>query len=161
MTKRCYVACDLGAESGRVILGTLGEGRVVLDEVHRFPTGAVRIQDSLRWNIVSFFEELKKGLRKIADRDVVVSSLSVDSWGVDYVLLNQLAADATGRTVLAGPVEATAIGNVLIQAIGMGDVESLSQLRQLVSDSFTITSFQPVASPAMEEARQEFAVFAK
>jgi rhamnulokinase len=89
MTKRCYVACDLGAESGRVILGTLDQGRIVLDEVHRFPTGAVRIQNSLRWNIVKFFEELKKGLRKIAKQDVLVSSLSVDSWGVDYVLFNQ------------------------------------------------------------------------
>ncbi len=89
MTSRFYVACDLGAESGRVILGTLDNGRVVLEEVHRFPTGAARIQNSLRWNILGIFEELKTGLRKIAARDVAVSSLSVDSWGVDYVLFNQ------------------------------------------------------------------------
>ena len=88
MINRHYVACDLGAESGRVILGTLDDGRVVLEEVHRFPTGAVRVQNSLRWNVLSIFEELKQGLQKIAARDVSVSSLSVDSWGVDYVLFN-------------------------------------------------------------------------
>ena len=88
MTSRHYVACDLGAESGRVILGTLDEGRVVLEEVHRFPTGATRIQGSLRWNVLNIFEELKRGLQMISARDVSVASLSVDSWGVDYVLFN-------------------------------------------------------------------------
>ena len=89
MTSRHYVACDLGAESGRVILGTLEEGRVLLEEVHRFPNGATRIQGSLRWNVLNIFEELKKGLQKISAREVSVASLSVDSWGVDYVLFNE------------------------------------------------------------------------
>ncbi|TWT80748.1 Rhamnulokinase [Planctomycetes bacterium CA13] len=89
MTSRNYIACDLGAESGRVILGTLVDGRVVLEEIHRFPNGASRIQGSLRWNVLGIFEELKAGLQKIAARGVSVSSLSVDSWGVDYVLFNE------------------------------------------------------------------------
>lgn len=88
MSQSYYVACDLGAESGRVILGTITGGQVVLEEVHRFPTGAMRIQNSLRWNVLGIFEELKAGLRKVADRGVKVSSLSVDSWGVDYALFN-------------------------------------------------------------------------
>ncbi|MCL4108200.1 UNVERIFIED_CONTAM: hypothetical protein GTU68_066123 [Idotea baltica] len=89
MSSRYYVACDLGAESGRVILGTVAEGKVVLEELHRFPNGAIRVQGSLRWNLLGIFEELKVGLRKVAARKVSVSSLSVDSWGVDYALFNQ------------------------------------------------------------------------
>ncbi|WP_442506834.1 rhamnulokinase [Novipirellula sp. SH528] len=89
MNDKYYVACDLGAESGRVILGTITGGKVVLEEVHRFPTGASKIQDSLRWNVLGIFEELKVGLRKVAGRGVQVSSLSVDSWGVDYALFNE------------------------------------------------------------------------
>ena len=88
MSSRYYVACDLGAESGRVILGTVTGGQVVLEETHRFPTGAMRIQNSLRWNVLGIFGELKAGLRKVAARGVHVSSLSVDSWGVDYALFN-------------------------------------------------------------------------
>lgn len=88
MADKYYVACDLGAESGRVILGSLADGKVQLEEIHRFPTGAIRLKGSLRWNLVGIFEELKKGLSKVAERGVLVASLSVDSWGVDYALSN-------------------------------------------------------------------------
>ena len=88
MTEKHYIACDLGAESGRVILGTLAGGKVELDEVHRFPNGAIKVQGSLRWDLLRIFDELKRGLRKVADKAVAVESVSVDSWGVDYVLSN-------------------------------------------------------------------------
>ena len=88
MSDKHYIACDLGAESGRVILGTVSDGKVALDEVHRFPNGAIRIQNSLRWNLLAIFEELKKGLKKVADKNCSPASLSVDSWGVDYAYSN-------------------------------------------------------------------------
>ncbi len=83
-----HVACDLGAESGRVILGRLEAGKLALEEIHRFTSGAVTINTTLRWDVLRIFEELKTGLKKIGDRKVTVASLSVDSWGVDYVLLH-------------------------------------------------------------------------
>ncbi|WP_425397211.1 rhamnulokinase [Aeoliella sp.] len=82
-----YIACDLGAESGRVILGTLEGDRLSLDEVHRFANHAVRIAGTMRWNILGIFEQLKEGLRQIAQRGVQPAGVSVDSWGVDYVWL--------------------------------------------------------------------------
>jgi rhamnulokinase len=82
-----YVALDLGAESGRVMLGTLLEGKLQLEEVHRFPTGGTTIGGTLRWDIVHLFEEIKAGLRKIAVREIEPASISTDSWGVDYVYL--------------------------------------------------------------------------
>jgi rhamnulokinase len=88
MNPKYYIACDLGAESGRVMLGRLEDGRLTLEEMHRFPSAAVRVLGSLRWDVLRIFEELKTGLRKVAERHVSVASLSVDSWGVDYVLLN-------------------------------------------------------------------------
>src|SRR6202047_4202777 len=88
MDPKRYIACDLGAESGRVMLGRLEDGRLTLEEMHRFPSPAVRVLGSLRWDVLHIFEELKTGLRQIAARQVAVRSLSVDSWGVDYVLLN-------------------------------------------------------------------------
>ena len=86
MNEHHYIACDLGAESGRVILGCLREGKVALEEVHRFPNGAVKISGTLRWDVLRIFDELKTGLRKIAARGVAAHSVSVDSWGLDYVL---------------------------------------------------------------------------
>jgi len=86
-----YIACDLGAESGRVILGRLADGRLELEEIHRFANGACRVMGTLRWNVIGIFEELKKGLRKAAAciGSEGTASLSVDSWGVDYVLFRE------------------------------------------------------------------------
>jgi rhamnulokinase len=58
-------------------------------------------------------------------------------------LLNQLAANATGRTIIAGPAEATAAGNILVQAIGAGEVSGLSEARKIVQRSFALETYQP------------------
>ncbi|HEX4083398.1 MAG TPA: rhamnulokinase family protein [Chthoniobacteraceae bacterium] len=81
-----YIACDLGAESGRVMLGALEDGRLELSEIHRFTNSPARILGTYRWDTLRIFEELKRGLRKIAERGISARSVSVDSWGVDYVL---------------------------------------------------------------------------
>ncbi len=86
MTPAYYIACDLGAESGRVMLGALADQKLELTEIHRFPNGAVRVLGSYRWDTLRIFEELKRGLAKVAERGISPRSLSVDSWGVDYVM---------------------------------------------------------------------------
>jgi sugar (pentulose or hexulose) kinase len=291
MNLKYYLACDLGAESGRVMLGRLEDGRLTLEETNRFPSAAVRVLGSLRWDVLRIFEELKTGLRKVTERHVSVASLSVDSWGVDYVLinavhpmlsppfhyrdartestyervrkqvgselifaetgiqfmpintiyhlvsdieessalldvadcfltigdyfnylfsgvprvdesnasttqlynprtrswsqvliercgfpqsgrtirrlhivgggsqsalLNQFAASATGRQVDAGPAEATAVGNLLLQAIALGHLGSLAALREVVRDSFVLQTFEPIAPEAWRAAYQRF-----
>ncbi|MFQ3577640.1 MAG: rhamnulokinase family protein [Verrucomicrobiia bacterium] len=85
--KSQYLACDLGAESGRVILGTLENGCLALEEIHRFPNGPVRVLGSLRWNVLGMYAQLKEGLALGAAKATALRSLSVDSWGVDYVYI--------------------------------------------------------------------------
>ena len=87
-----YLACDLGADSGRLMLGTLDEGKIILEELHRFPNGPVKTAGALHWNLDGLFAELKAGLKKAAARRLPIASLSTDSWGVDYVLY-----DGSGR----------------------------------------------------------------
>ena len=81
-----YLACDLGADSGRLMVGTLDNGRVLLEELHRFPNGPVKTAGGLHWNLDGLFSELKTGLKKAAARRLPLASISTDSWGVDYVL---------------------------------------------------------------------------
>jgi rhamnulokinase len=81
-----YLACDLGADSGRLMLGTLDNGKISLEELHRFPNGPVKAAGALHWNLDGLFNELKTGLKKAADKKLPVASISTDSWGVDYVL---------------------------------------------------------------------------
>lgn len=97
MSQQYYVACDLGAESGRVMLGTVGNYQLEIEEIHRFPNDILRVQNSMRWDLLRTFEELKKGLAAIAKRGIKPRSLSVDSWGVDYTLFGD------GQPMLSPP----------------------------------------------------------
>jgi len=84
-----YLACDLGAESGRLMLGTLDSGKISLEELHRFPNVPVKATGALHWNMDALFAELVTGLKKAAARKLPISSLSTDSWGVDYILFDK------------------------------------------------------------------------
>jgi rhamnulokinase len=83
-----YLACDLGAESGRVISGNIENGFLTLKELHRFANVPLRSEGSLHWNFPNLILELKEGLRKAVKAGVDFKSISTDSWGVDYVLFN-------------------------------------------------------------------------
>jgi rhamnulokinase len=87
MNPHHYIACDLGAESGRVMLGTLEDQKLTLQEIHRFSNGPTRIRGTSRWDMLRIFEELKLGLKKVAEDGITPVSVSVDAWGVDYVLM--------------------------------------------------------------------------
>lgn len=80
-----YVAIDLGAESGRVIVGLLQDGRVDLEEVHRFPNHVIRAGDSIQWDMDNLLREVLLGVSKASAYQV--ASMSADSWGVDYILI--------------------------------------------------------------------------
>ncbi|HTL72580.1 MAG TPA: rhamnulokinase family protein [bacterium] len=84
-----YLACDLGADSGRVILGTLDNGKISLEELHRFPTGATKVSGALHWEFDRLLNELKAGLKKAAAKNLPIASISTDSWGVDYVIYDE------------------------------------------------------------------------
>ena len=82
---RHYLSFDLGASSGRAIIGTLDGGKMVLNEVHRFANGPIRHGHALLWDYPQLVEELKTGLRKALAAVPEISGIAVDTWGVDYV----------------------------------------------------------------------------
>ena len=82
-----HAAVDLGAESGRVILGTLTQGRLTIEEMHRFPNRMREKDGGLRWDLRHLESEILAGLKKIGDRKIPLESVSCDSWGVDIVYL--------------------------------------------------------------------------
>ena len=84
-----FLAFDLGASSGRAILGTLENGRLELQEVHRFANGHKEIDKSLYWDYPALVNELKEGLRKAVSITEDIAAIGVDTWGVDYVLFDK------------------------------------------------------------------------
>ena len=84
-----YLAFDLGAESGRAMLGTLEGGRLRLEELHRFLNQPVRLPDGLYWDTFRLFHDIREGLRIAGrERQLVLNGVAVDTWGVDYGLLD-------------------------------------------------------------------------
>jgi rhamnulokinase len=94
MSATHYLAVDLGAESGRVMLGTLEKGRIALEEIHRFPNRSLTVNGHLHWDLAHLEKEIFAGIGKAAGRHAPISGVSTDSWGVDYVLL-----DANGKAL--------------------------------------------------------------
>jgi rhamnulokinase len=76
--------------------------------------------------------------------------------GTQNRLLNQFAADATGRQVVTGPIEATAAGNVITQMMALGHIASLEEGRQVVRDSFDVVTYEPAGEPEWNEAYGRF-----
>ncbi len=87
--KKFFLAFDLGASSGRAIIGTLEDGKLSLQEVHRFENGHKRIGDSLFWDYPALAEELKIGLGKAATVTRDIAAIGIDTWGVDYVMFKR------------------------------------------------------------------------
>ncbi len=92
MTTGNVAAVDLGASSGRVIVGRVGPSELDLEEVHRFPNEPVRLPDGLHWDVLRLYEEILKGLREAAARADGLASVGIDTWGVDYGLLDGMHA---------------------------------------------------------------------
>jgi rhamnulokinase len=82
-------AVDLGATSGRVVLGRVGPGRLDITDVHRFPNIPVRTRDGLHWNILELYRNVLDGLRKAVAAEPGLVSIGIDSWAVDYALLRR------------------------------------------------------------------------
>jgi rhamnulokinase len=82
-----YIGFDLGAESGRCVVGTLGEEKLQLTEVHRFPTPNFYFRGHYFWDVLAIVGELETGLRAaVRQFGPHFEGVSVDTWGVDYVL---------------------------------------------------------------------------
>jgi rhamnulokinase len=93
-----YLALDLGAESGRGLLGRFDGRELSLEDVHRFPNGPVRMLDTLYWDLPRLFDEIKAALKKGARHDGELDGVGVDTWGVDFGLIGR------GDTLLGNPV---------------------------------------------------------
>ena len=84
------------------------------------------------------------------------SSINIVGGGTKEAILCQWAADASNRVVYAGPVEATAIGNISMQAIASGEIKDIYEAREVITSSFDVKTYQPAYNDAWEDAYQRF-----
>ncbi len=84
-----FLAIDLGASSGRGILATLTDGQLELAEIHRFENGGIDVNGRLVWNLLGLFAEIKTAIRQALARQVELDGIAIDTWGVDFALLDR------------------------------------------------------------------------
>lgn len=88
MPARHYLALDLGAESGRAMMGTLDGGKLSIEEMHRFANEPVEVCDTLHWDVLALFGNMLKGMRESARRcDGHLDGIGIDTWAIDFGLL--------------------------------------------------------------------------
>lgn len=87
--KNNFFAVDLGATSGRTILGTFTDKGLVLEEVNRFPNKLIEVGGHFFWDIYALYQNIIDGLKIVAQRGVAISSIGIDTWGVDFVLVGK------------------------------------------------------------------------
>ncbi|MEQ8211546.1 MAG: rhamnulokinase family protein [Lacipirellulaceae bacterium] len=118
------------------------------------PESVGQIVRSCLESLALCYDDTLGQLEKVLDQKVDV--LHLIGGGTKNDLLNELTAEATGKTVAVGPVEATAIGNLLVQAIGCGELGSLNELRHVVADSFGVQTLSPPAEDRWQEQRTRY-----
>ena len=84
-----FFAVDLGATSGRTILGSLGEGKMELKELTRFPNHIIETGGHFYWDIYALYNEIIKGLKVVAKEGITIQSIGIDTWGVDFVFIGK------------------------------------------------------------------------
>lgn len=84
-----FFAVDLGATSGRTILGSINRGTFQLEEVTRFANNLIRQGGHFYWDIYALYFEILRGLKEVAQRGLEIASIAVDTWGVDFVCIGQ------------------------------------------------------------------------
>lgn len=86
---RTYLAADFGGGSGRIIAGTLRDAKLEIEEIHRFPNRQVRLGKHVYWDFPALFEDMKAGLTLAAGKGYDVCSIGIDTWGVDFGLIDR------------------------------------------------------------------------
>lgn len=89
MEKTYYLAVDIGASSGRHMLSHLKDGKMVLEEIYRFPNGMTEKDGHKVWDVEQLFCEILTGMKKCASIGKIPASMGIDTWAVDYVLLDK------------------------------------------------------------------------
>ena len=89
MNTKYYLAVDIGASSGRHMLSHLENGKIVLEEIYRFPNGMIEKNGHKVWDVDQLFQEILIGMKKCAMVGKIPYSMGIDTWAVDFVLLDE------------------------------------------------------------------------
>ena len=152
--RKYFFAVDLGATSGRTIVGSLNEGKIELEELTRFPNNLIEVNGHFYWDIYALYFEVIKGLKAAKQRNLDITSIGIDTWGVDFVCV---APDGTISQPLAyrDPHTFDAMNDYLENVISRDKVYDVTGIQFLNFNSiFQLYAMRRAGNSALKNAQK-------
>ena len=124
-----FFAVDLGATSGRTIIGNISEGKLHLEEVTRFPNNLIEQGGHFYWDIHALYFEIIRGLKQVARRGLDITSIGIDTWGVDFVFIGSDGAILRNPRAYRDPITFEAMDDYLNHVVSRKDVYSITGIQ--------------------------------
>ena len=131
MNKKCFFAVDLGATSGRTIIGSINDSKFELEEVTRFPNNLIVQGGHYYWDIYALYFEIVKGLKEVARRQLDIVSIGIDTWGVDFVFIGDDNAILRNPRAYRDPITFAAMDDYLEHVVAKRDVYDVTGIQFL------------------------------
>ena len=124
-----FFAVDLGATSGRTIIGTINNGQFALEEVTRFPNNLIEQGGHYYWDIHGLYFEIIRGLKEVARRGLEITSIGIDTWGVDFVMIGDDGAILRNPRAYRDPITFDAMDDYLTNVIQKKEVYDVTGIQ--------------------------------
>ena len=131
MNKKYFFAVDLGATSGRTIIGSINDSKFELEEVTRFPNNLIVQGGHYYWDIHALYFEIVKGLKEVARRQLDIVSIGIDTWGVDFVFVGKDNAILRNPRAYRDPITFAAMDDYLNHVVAKRDVYDVTGIQFL------------------------------
>jgi rhamnulokinase len=127
--QKCFFAVDLGATSGRTIIGTIDNGKLSLEEVTRFPNNLIEQGGHYYWDIHALYFEIIRGLKEVAKRQLDITSIGIDTWGVDFVFIGDDGAILRNPRAYRDPITFDAMDDYLSHVVSRREVYDITGIQ--------------------------------
>ena len=155
MNKKCFFAVDLGATSGRTIIGSINDSKFELEEVTRFPNNLIVHGGHYYWDIYALYFEIVKGLKEVARRQLDIVSIGIDTWGVDFVFIGDDNAILRNPRAYRDPITFAAMDDYLEHVVAKKDVYDVTGIQFLNFNSiFQLYAMRKEGNVAFNHARK-------
>ena len=153
--KKYFFAVDLGATSGRTILGTLADGRLEQEELTRFPNNLIETGGHFYWDIYVLYFEMIRGLKEVARRGIALTSIGIDTWGVDFVFIGQDGAILRNPMAYRDPHTFGRMEEYLEKVVSQREVYDITGIQFMNFNSlFQLYAMQQDGNVAMKMAEK-------
>ncbi len=148
-----YLAVDIGASSGRHILGSLQDGKLALEEMYRFENRLVERGGCLCWDLEHLFHEIVAGMKKCGEAGKIPVSMGIDTWAVDFVLLDERDR-LLGDTVAYRDGRTTGMDEIVAKKIPMEELYARTGIqKQIFNTIYQLTAVQKAHPEQLEQAK--------